>query len=72
MEDLDIGPVMRWLDKGVRLAGPKFAASSPATWHYWLQWESLKLIDGVLFCRFSQEGWYRGAYPAHCPKEAEG
>ena len=55
MEDLDIGPVMRWLEKGVRLVGPKLAASSPTTQHYWLHTESLKLIDGVLFHRFSRK-----------------
>ena len=55
MEDPDIGPVMKWLDKGVRLVGPKIAASSPVTQHYWLYWESLKLIDGVLFCGFSRK-----------------
>ena len=59
MEDPDIGPVMRWLEKGVRPVGPKFAASSPATQHYWLHWESLKLSDGVLFCRFSRKDGMR-------------
>ena len=46
---------MKWLEKGIRPVGPKVAASSPTTWHYWLYWESLKLIDGVLFCRFSRK-----------------
>ena len=39
----------------MRPAGPKIAASSPATQHYWLYWESLKLIDGVLFHGFSRK-----------------
>ena len=55
MEDPDISPVMKWLEKGMRPVGPKVAASSPTTRHYWLYWESLKLIDGVLFCRFSRK-----------------
>ena len=45
-------PVMKWLENGVRLVGPKVAASRPTTQHYWLYWESLKLIDGVLFLKF--------------------
>ena len=39
----------------MRLVGPKVAASSPTTQHYWLYWESLKLIDGVLFHKFSRK-----------------
>ena len=55
MEDQNISPVMKWLEKGVRPVGPKVAASSPATQHYWLYWESLKLIEGVLFHKFSRK-----------------
>ena len=55
MEEPDISPVMKWLEKGVRPVGPKFATSSPTTQHYWLHWEYLRVIDGVLFCRFSRK-----------------
>ena len=52
MEDPDTSPVLKWLEKGVRPVGPEVAASSSATWHYWLYWESLKITDGVLFQKF--------------------
>ena len=52
MEDSDISPLLKWMEKGVRLVGPDVTASSPTTQHYWLYWESLKMIDGVLFCKF--------------------
>ena len=52
MEDPDTSPVLKWLEKGIRPVGPEVATSSPATQHYWLYWESLKIIDGVLFQRF--------------------
>ena len=55
LEDLDIGPVLKWLESGARPVGLEVAASSPATWHYWLYWESLKIMDGVLFCKFSRK-----------------
>ena len=48
-------PSDEMVGEGVRPFGPKFAASSPTSQHYWLHWESLKLIDGVLFCRFSRK-----------------
>ena len=56
LEDPDIGPVLKWLlESGARPVGPQVAASSPATWHYWFYWESLKVMDGVLLCKFSRK-----------------
>ena len=49
LEDSDISPVLKWLESGSRPIGPEVAASSPATWHYWLYRGSLKITDGVLF-----------------------
>ena len=35
----------------------------------------LGILENYLWCtvpNILQKGWYRGAYTAHCPKEAEG
>ena len=55
LEDPDIGPVLKWLESGARPVGPEVTASSPATQYYWLYWESLKIMDGVLFHKFSRK-----------------
>ena len=48
LDDIDISPVIKWLEGGVRPYGPEVQSSSPATRHYWLSWDSLVLKDGVL------------------------
>ena len=48
-EDPDIGPILKWLESGARPVGPEVAASIPATQHYWLYQESLKIMDGAVF-----------------------
>ena len=55
LEDPDIGPVLKWVESGARPVGPEVTASIPATWDHWLYWESLKIMDGVLFCKFSRK-----------------
>ena len=41
-----------WLGKQTTPLGPGLAASSPATQHFLLYWDSLQLIEGVLFWKF--------------------
>ena len=53
LEHPDICPILKWLESGARPVGLVVVASSPATRHYWLFWESQKIMDGVLFCKFS-------------------
>ena len=55
LEDPDIGPILEWLESGASPVGPEVAASNPATWHYWLFWELLKIMDGVLFHKYSRK-----------------
>ena len=47
--------VLKWLESGARPVGPEVVASSPATWHYRLYWESSKVMDGVLLHKFSRK-----------------
>lgn len=47
-EDKDISQILDWKNKGDRPYGPEVQASSPATRHYWLAWDSLVIQDGIL------------------------
>ncbi|XP_076748173.1 uncharacterized protein LOC143421991 [Maylandia zebra] len=51
--DVDIGPVWEWKEKGGgRPVWADVAACSPATKAYWAQWKRLYLKDGVLVRKF--------------------
>ena len=52
LDDPDLSPLIEWLEKESRPFGPKVAAASPPTQHYWLYWDWLQLIEGVLFWKF--------------------
>ena len=54
-EDPDIGPVLEWKKTGSRPASSAVRHHSPATRHYWLYWDSLTLVDGLLFRRFTKK-----------------
>ena len=48
LADPYIGPIYKWFQAGKRPRGPEVSASSAATRHYWLCWDSLVMKDGVL------------------------
>ena len=52
LEDADMSPVLMWFEKGNRPNSGDAAILSPATRHYWLQWDSLCLKDKVLHRKF--------------------
>ena len=52
LNEPDIGPVLKCIESGQRLFGPKVCASSPATRHYWNCWTLLQIQDGMLMCHF--------------------
>ena len=54
LEDHDIAPIIKWKERGERPFGSEVAASSPATWHYWLFWKTIFLDDGVLYQQFER------------------
>ena len=47
--DVDIAPIIKWLEEGKRPSGSEVAWTSQTTRHYWLYWNSLILENGVLF-----------------------
>ena len=65
-----IGPVYKWFQAGERPYGPEVNASSPATRHYWLCWNSLVLKEGVLHRWFHQKSGssYLQVLVPHCIK----
>ncbi len=54
-DDPDIGPIWQWVQDGERPRGEALAASSPATRHYWLNWNLLVLKNGVLYRKFEKQ-----------------
>ncbi len=49
-EDPDIAPVVKWLsDSEVRPSWASVAPTSEAAKMYWVQWDSLRIQDGVLY-----------------------
>ena len=54
-QDPDLAPVVEWKKSGVRPLSSETQRMAPATRHYWLYWDSLELIDGVLCRRFTKK-----------------
>jgi len=48
-EDHDIKSVIQWLTNDSKPDWNTFRAQSPALKAYWDQWDSLKIIDGILY-----------------------
>jgi len=53
--DPDIGPVCRWKLEGRQPSGDILSVSSMATRHYVLNWDTLVIVEGMLFRRFDRE-----------------
>lgn len=54
-KDEHIAPVLKWMRAGIRPSSRDVATASPATRHYWLLWDSLKLQDDVLYRNFHKK-----------------
>ena len=53
--DPDIEPLFKWMESGQRPHGPEVCSSSAATRHYWQNWDSLEVHDGLLFRKFPRK-----------------
>ena len=53
-EDPDIGPILEAKLMGNKPSSQDMVACSPATRHYWILWDSLKLQDGILVKKFNK------------------
>ena len=56
MQDPDIGPIVEWKRRGQRPEWQDISAMSVVTKSYWTQWESIVMIDEILYRRW--EGPY--------------
>jgi hypothetical protein len=55
LADPHVGPVYRWVEKGVRPTPMEVKTTSPTTRHYLLMWNSLIIHDGVLHRKFYKQ-----------------
>ena len=55
MEDPDIGPIVAAKLEGKRPRSQDMVTHSPATRHYWIIWDSLRLQDGILMKKFLKQ-----------------
>ena len=51
-KDPDIGLILQSMESGERPLPAVVSKESPATRHYWIQWDKLKIKDGLLFRKF--------------------
>ena len=49
LDDPDIGPVLHWVEAGERPTSEEVQATSAATRHYWLHWNSLQIKNRQLY-----------------------
>jgi hypothetical protein len=52
MTDLDIGPILKWVESGQRPSSREVAITSPAVRHLLCNWVNLEVRDGVLFRKY--------------------
>ena len=52
LSDANIGPVLAWLEAGSRPPRGELDAGDPEVKSYWMQWESLTIVDGLAYRRF--------------------
>ena len=50
--DPDIGPIYVWKENDNKPCFNELSSRSPATRHYWHQWDSIEIKDGLLFRTF--------------------
>ncbi|MCW4336191.1 MAG: RNase H-like domain-containing protein [Candidatus Thiodiazotropha endolucinida] len=53
--DPDIGPILEAKQAGKRPSSQDMVTRSPACRHYWILWESLVVIDKLLFKKFAKQ-----------------
>jgi hypothetical protein len=54
-EDLHIGKVLKWVQEGRKPPEEEIKQFGPETGNLWSQFESLTLIDGLLYRKFEDE-----------------
>ncbi|CAC5368134.1 unnamed protein product [Mytilus coruscus] len=52
--DPDLGPLLKWKESGHRPTNSDIQQNSAATRHYWHIWDSIVIINGLLYKNFSR------------------
>ena len=52
LSDLDLQPILQWMERGNRPKNQEACATSPATRHYLVHWDSLVINQGMLFRKY--------------------
>ena len=55
LADKDLAQILKWKQSGKRPFGPVVCRSSPVTRHYWNQWDTLEVSDGILYRRYTKQ-----------------
>ena len=55
LEDPDIGPILKAKRENQKPCPKDMQTKSPASRHYWVLWDSLKVVDGVLVKVFTKQ-----------------
>ena len=55
LSDKDLAQILKWKQSGQRPFGPVVCRSSPVTRHYWNQWDTLEVRDGILYRRYTKQ-----------------
>ena len=55
LADKDLAQILKWKQSGKRPFGPVVCCSSPVTRHYWNQWDTLEVRDGILYRRYTKQ-----------------
>jgi len=53
--DVDVAPAISWLESGSHPPWSEVEASSPMLCSLWQQYDSLLIVDGVLYHKFYNE-----------------
>ena len=51
-EDQDLAIMVQSKSVGVKPSRQDMVIKSPACWHYWIFWDSLVLLNGILYKKF--------------------
>ena len=52
LQDIDISSMLKWKEAGNRPFGTEICKTSMAIRHYWNLWNSMEIVNGVLYHRF--------------------
>ena len=55
LDDQDIRAVLQVKASGIRPSSQEMVTKSPACSHYWVLWDGLVLVDGILYKRFTKK-----------------